>query len=249
LAQLKSENVKRETLHAQERAEGIIRQDALFLSIKDAIMKDEDVRVEEKRKEMDTRSAEKEQERVALSKMRSDICQSANSILGLKTKSMVRLMEQLRWKREMEEQLIVLSKDIGECHRGFKQVRKARREVQVDGRGHGIAVIPTATVSHRPSSPDVSLQGLPTPAPSQSPPPHEVTSACPLKQVATTGTQTIGTNVGPVPQSQVKQEETSFDLQRAEPLETKARVRIGSSNDGTFFSRLLGFASELTTLT
>jgi hypothetical protein len=238
LDQLRAENVKRETQRAQElsrmRSKDTAGQEAWFLSIKEAIMKDEDVRVEERRKEMDVRLLEKEEERAALSKMRSDLCRSANSILGIKSKSVVRVMEQLKWRRETQEQLIALSKDINECRWDLKQVRKARPEaVDVDGRGHGIALIPTPAVSRGPTSPEVSLQGLPTPAASQSPPPH-VKATFPLKQAVTvTDRQTVGTNMGPISTTQVKQEETSFDFQRAvfyAPLEAKVSDRIGTSN-------------------
>ncbi|KIM92186.1 hypothetical protein PILCRDRAFT_114128 [Piloderma croceum F 1598] len=236
LDQLRAENVKREIQRAQElnrvRSKDTAGQEAWFLSIKHAIMKDEAVQVEERRKEMEVRLLEKEEERAALSKMRSDISRSANSILSIKSKSVVRVMEQLKWKRETQEQLIALSKDINECRWDLKQVRKARLEaVGVDGRGRGIALIPTPAVSHGPSSPEVSLHGLPTPAASQSPPPH-VKATFPLKQAVTvTDRQTVGTNVGPILATQViKQEETSFDFQRAAfyaPLEAKVSVRIG----------------------
>jgi len=250
LDQLRAENVKREALRAQElsrvRSKDTAGQEAWFISIKEAIMKDEDIRVEEKRKEKDTMLLEKEEERTALSKMRSDICRSANSILDIKSKSVVQVMEQLKWKRETQEQLIALSKDINECRWDLKQVLKARPGAVDDGRGHAIALIPTPAVPHGPSSAEVSLQGLPTPAASQSPPPHVKATLPPKQAVTVTDRQCVGqsagTNVRPISTIQVKQEETSFEFQPAAcyaPLEEKASVEIGRSNvtaSGDYFT-------------
>jgi hypothetical protein len=237
--QLRVENLKRETQRTQElnriRIKDTAGQEAWFVSIKEAIMKDEEVRVEENRKEMEVRLLEKEEERAALSKMRSDISRSANSILSIKSKLVARVMEQLKWKRETQEQLIALSKDINDCRWDLKQVWKAQPQavdVDIDGRGHGKTLIPTPAVSHGPSSPEVSLHGLPTPAASQSPPPH-VKATFALKQ-AVTVSDSVGPNVGPILATRViKQEETSFDFQRAAfyaPLEAKVSVKIGMSN-------------------
>ena len=220
LQQIKSESFKREAHYAQEinklRGQNVERYDALLSCVEEAMVKDGLARIQERKMEREARLVEKKEEQAVLSKMRLDIGRSANSILELKTKLMVRLMEQLRVKTEVHDQLRTLHKSVGECQRGLDLVLKQRR-------GHEIATIPTTTF-HRPSSPELPHQGLLTPATSQSPPPHQF----PPEQVATTISYR-GQFAEALSGTRVKQEEASFDLHRGvyELSKREAKVGIG----------------------
>jgi hypothetical protein len=174
LERMKKATMKREAQHAKElsqlRSEDDEKHNALLFSIAEAIAKDEEVRMEEKEKEKEARLVEKENERIVLSKMCSDISRST------------------------------ISKTTGP--------RNAP---------------PTR----------LPLQGLLTPAPSQSPPPRDVTATLPVQQAITIIERQ------PVSETRVKQEETSFDLQHGavyEFLESEAKLRLGTPSGDCFYT-------------
>lgn len=222
-------NAEREAQHVQDlitlRSEDVERQNALFLSIAQAIAKDEAARTKEEEKGLSQQKAE----RVVLSNMRLDINRSANAIQGLKTKSTVQLMEQLRVRKEMQGQIMSLSQGVGECQRALELIwEKDREGFDECEREYETARIPIAV-----ASPEAPSQGLPTPAPSQSPPPKEVTHTLPPDQ----GAPVVG-DAASSSHTLVKLEETSFDLQPAlvhRFLDTDTDMRIGLSK-GVYLS-------------
>jgi hypothetical protein len=234
--QTRKGSVERAAHHARElnqlRLEDDERQEALLSCIAEAIMKDEDARMKEKKMQEEARLVEKEQERAVLSKMHS-------AIVEVKSKSLALSTEQWQERRELRDHLTSLSEDVRDCQKALEIVRKARRiNVDIGGRERGKAGIPRSTALCNAQPAGSSLQGLLTPAPSQSPPPREVLAAPPLDQAAPIiGNRASEVDVAPASEVQVKLEDTSFDLEHAavhDFLDSEAKIRLGTSNGDCF---------------
>jgi len=148
--QTRKGSIERAAHHARElsqlRLEDDERQEALLSCIAEAIMKDEDARMKEKKMQEEARLVEKEQERAVLSKMHSAISQLNISIVEVKSKSLALSMEQWQGRRELRDQLTSLSEEVRYCQKALEIVRKARRiNVDIGGRERGKAGIPRST--------------------------------------------------------------------------------------------------------
>ena len=240
LEQMKNDNIKREAKHAEQSSQMRFDVDhkyqALLLSITEAITKDKDRQTKEKERDEQAAVIVKQTERALLS---SNINRLTTSIVELKSKSLAQLMEQWKWKAEIQDRLTLLSEDVGECQRGLDLVRKTRRQdAGIGGRKCGTEILKPAVPRNGP--PPSPLQGLLTPAPSQSPPPRGLTAEVPLEQSICVSSRQ------PTSEVRVKQEETSIEIEHTEAyqfLETQA-MGLGTPNSNFSFTASLSIETN-----